>query len=297
MGIDIKKSMTVPFQNKSWILYLGIYVTLCYIPVLIMLLLIHFHSYSVLEIMRPILRFFNLFSYIPLAFVIQLAHNEITDNDGFNTLSFKQNISGCIKNGACLFAISLIYALIMILMIIAFLGYFVANDYLAFTDILDPLFIYQNEVIAPGAIGLLILFTFTSILIPYFFVAFAEKFDMMDAFNWVKVFKRLFASGKEFLISVACILLVNLFTITVFIFTFTKVLSGAHLYLNSLYPNSMGVIPSAIVLTSWIIISAIVILSVATISFVSIMVLYNIMAQVYKNEILKEINARVTEAG
>lgn len=283
MEINIKRSITFPFQNKYWINYMLIYAILCYIPVLVVLLSLHFHSSMILITIKPFLRLFNFLEFVPLGFIIQSVHKEL-NNISPENLTFEQSFSDVFKTGANLFVLTFLYSFLILLILIIFISYFVVNDYFSPLDLLNPAFLLQNEVIAIVLTGLLIFFTFTLILIPYFFVAFAERFELFDAFKWNKIFKRLCTSWKEFIISVICILPVNVLTIITVAFLFIASKPGIRTFLATSYVHSLGshILPSQIVLGLWIIISGIVVISISAISFVGFMVLYNIMAQVYK---------------
>lgn len=283
MSIDIKKSFTIPFQNKYWKNYMFIYSVLCYVPVLVILLSIHFQSSMILIAIRPFLRLFNFLEFVPLGFIIHLAHKELNDNN-IAVLNFKESFLNSFKIGANLFVITFLYSFLILFILIIFVSYFVINDYFSLTDLLSSTFLFQNEVVSTILTGLLIFFTFTLILIPYFFVAFAERFELFDAFKWNKIFKRLFTSWKEFIISVICILLVNLLTFISAIFLFIASKSGINTFLATSYVHSLGshILPSQIVLGLWIVISGIIVISISAISFIGFMILYNMMAQVYR---------------
>lgn len=283
MSVDIMKCIRNPFENKHLWVYLLMISILCYTPVLIIFLSIYFKHYTIVKaasLSFPLLMFLL---FIPQGFIMRFVHKEL-NNKGYENLTLKQDLLESFKTGLRLFLITFLYFILMMVILGTFIGYYFIDDYFTALDLLSSSFFFQSEVmnVILVCIGIFLIFSF--VLIPYCLVAYAENFKFSEAFNWKKIFTKLYKSWKNFLISILGILLINLFIILVICASFwiTQVWNNA--ILSPIYSNHISIsnIPLSKALIILIFTPGTIIVPIVIVSFISNMIEYQLISQVYK---------------
>lgn len=284
MSIDVMKCIKNPFKNKFWWVYSLMISILCYTPMAIIFLSIYFKHFTTVTTVRLSFPFLMLLLFIPQGFIMRFVHKEL-NNEGYENLNLMQDLSGSFKMGLKALLISFLYAVLMLIIFSAFVGYYMMDDYFTAIDLLSPSFFFQSEVMTVILVFIGIFLIFFLILVPYFLIAYSENLILSEAFNWRKVFAKLYKSWKDLLISILGIILINIFVILtacVFIWitqTWTNALfSAADTATLNIYN-----IPLVKVLIILIFAPATIIVPIVIVSFIGTMIGYQMMSQVYKS--------------
>lgn len=284
MSMDIMKCIRDPFKNKYWWVYLLMISILCYTPVVIIFLSKYFKHFTTLKAVSLSFPFLMLLLFIPQGFIMRSVHKEL-NNEGYENLNLKQDLSKSFKVGLRLLLITFLYFVLMLIIFSALIGYYFLDDYFSTIDLLSPSFFFQSEVMTVILIFIGIFLLFFLVLVPYFSIAYAENFTLSEAFNWRKIFIKLCKSWKDFLISVLGIILINIFVILAACVSIWITQTWNNAILSTVHTATLNIynIPLAKVLILLIFTPGTIIIPIAIVSFVSDMIRYQLMSQAYKN--------------
>lgn len=221
-----------------------------------------------------------IFTYISLAFLAVMSHIIINNKDLNNENEpFKTNFLKCLKVGfKTLVAMGLnTFSIMIVEFILIFLAvvlFVVANPGIT-----------QNETMKTPLLFVLITFLTLSALIIIFFVfnlafiKFSKNYSIKDSFKWIQTLKTFFKKGFA---QKTSLVLGFQILYQVFVFCFSIILLFASNYSTSLLFNNISenfILPVYLLLKLF---EAIVQLAVYSMNFIIFAIVYNILANIYK---------------